>query len=172
MTLNIDHSFDKETYRHFINGFNTVMHCHHYMSLTTKLADQFADCDGPSILASCAEDSIRPLLDDYFAKNGVTDVAAKLQVGADFYSHFGLGKMTVTDSGDGAGEAILTHSHVDEGWTQKYDKSDHPLNYFTCGFLSAMFAAANDKPARSIAVTEEESMATGAAQGRFVAKQA
>ncbi len=172
MGLKIDFSFDSDTYRHFINGHNAVMHCHHYMSLTTQLVEQFADAGGREILASCAEDSIRPLLDEYYEKNSITDLSTRLQVGSEFYSFLGLGKMAVRDLGNGAGEALLTRSHVDEGWVQKFGPSDRPINHFTCGFVAAVFAAAHSKPAQSIAVVEQESMATGAPQGRFAATPA
>jgi hypothetical protein len=172
MTLNIEFSFDKDTYRHFINGQNAVMHCHHYMSLTTALAEQFASAGGPALLAESAEDSIRPLLDEYFSKESITDVEQRLQVGAELYAFLGMGKMTVAGGADGAGEVTLHRSHVDEGWVQKFGQADHPLNHFTCGYLAAVFGAAHGKPARSFKVSEEESMAAGAPQGRFAVQAA
>ena len=51
MTLELKHTFDEKNYRHFLNGFNIVLHCHHYMSLTTKLAGDFDDIGGTRILA-------------------------------------------------------------------------------------------------------------------------
>lgn len=165
MTLNVDLNFDKNTYRHTVNGFHTVLHCHHYMSLTTKAAMDYEAIGGVRILAESAEDSMRPVFDDYFAKNAVTDPAKRLEVGAEFYALMGLGKMQVTAGGD----VVLARSHVDQGWIKKWGKAEKSLNHFTCGYVAAMFAAAFDKPARSYSVTETASIVKGDPQSRFVA---
>jgi len=78
MPIKVDFDFDNVTYRHFMNGFGTVFHCHHYMALTTKLAEDMSNVGGPRILRESTEDSIRPLFDDYFAKNGVSSTAERL----------------------------------------------------------------------------------------------
>ena len=71
MSLQIEHTFDDKTYRHYTNGFMTVMHCHHYMTLATQLAEDFADIGGPRIMAESAEDSMRPMIDDYIKKHNI-----------------------------------------------------------------------------------------------------
>ncbi len=145
MALEIKHTFDENTFRHFINGHGFVLHCHHYMSLTTKLA----------------EDTIRPVLESYVKEKGITSPAERLQVGAEYYSFMGMGKMAVSGTSAG-GEVKLAHSHVDEGWIAKWGKHDKPINHFTRGFVAAMFAVAFDKPARSFEVVETAAIVTGA----------
>lgn len=171
MELKVKHTFDPETYRHQLNGHEAVLHCHHYMTLTTKLAEDFADLGAVKVLRESAEDSIRPMLDDYFANEGVSSPEDRLQVGAAYFSVMGLGKMEVTGSADG-GEVTLSHSHVDDGWLKKWGQHDKPINHFTCGFVAAMFAAAFDKPARSFEVTESASKVMGAAASQLAVKPA
>jgi hypothetical protein len=166
MAIKVDFDFDKNTYRHTMNGHQVVLHCHHYMSLTTKLAEDFADVGGTQVLAECTEDSIRPIFDSYFADNGVSDPAERLAVGCEFYAVMGLGKMTAEGGTDG-GSAELERSHVDEGWTQKWGAHDAPVNHVTRGYLAAMFAAAFDKPARSYAVAETASIVKGDPKSAF-----
>ncbi len=163
MALDIKHTFDESTYRHSINGHGFVLHCHHYMSLTSKLAEDFAELGAVRVLAEVAEDSLRPVLESYVKEHGVTAPADRLQVGCDYYSFMGLGKMSA--SGSAAGGAVeLPHSHVDEGWVQKWGKHDKPINHFTRGFVAAMFAVAFGKPARSFEVAETASIVMGAPQ--------
>jgi predicted hydrocarbon binding protein len=171
MTLELKHSFDDKTYRHFLNGFNIVLHCHHYMSLTTKLAEDFDDIGGTRILAETAEDTIRPVLDEYAKTHSVAPGDARLKMAAEFYSVMGMGKMDASGTAD-AGKVSLPKSHVDQGWVKKWGNNTKPVNYFTRGFIAAMFAAAFDKPARSYKVTETEAIVTGKPASSFaVAKQ-
>ncbi len=166
MSIKVEHSFDDQTYRHYLNGTLTVMHCHHYMALATQLAEQFADIGAPQILADAAEDSIRPMLDDYFAKNGVGSADEKLAVGVEYYAVIGMGKMQASGS-EAGGQASLSASHMDQGWEMKWGKRDTPMNYWTRGYIAAVFAAAFGKPARSYVVTEEAGMITGAPESKF-----
>jgi len=169
MSLKLDFSLDNETYRHFLNGNPVVMHSHHYLALITKLAEELGDISGPQILRDVVEDSMRAIFDDYIQKNGLTSPMDKCNVGREYYSVFGLGKMVVT-GGESGGEVRLVRSHIDEGWVMKWGGHDKPINHFTCGYIAAVFAAAFNKPARSYSVTELASMAIGENEGKFIVK--
>ena len=169
MALEMEFSFDDKTYRHYMNGFLAVMHCHHYMTLLTKLAENFDDVGGTQILRESAEDSVRPMFDDYIQKHGITSPEEKLDVGKGYYSVMGMGLMEVSGSEQG-GEVKLTRSHVDQGWIKKWDKHDRPINYWTRGYISAMFASAFDKPSRSYEVEEVSSIVKGDEASKFIVK--
>lgn len=166
MALDINFTFDDKTYRHYMNGFLSVLHCHHYMSLLTKTAMETDNIGGIKILMESAEDAVRPLFDDYIQKNSISDPTEKMRVGVEYYSVMGMGKM-VARGNDKGGEVELSKSHVDQGWLMKFGKSDKPLNFFTCGYIAALFGAAFGKPARSYRVTEIASIATGEATSKF-----
>lgn len=170
MDLKVDFTFDNKTYRHYMNGHPAVLHCHHYMSLTTKLAEDMNKIGGTQILREVAEDSVRPLFDDYLRQESVNDLEDRLQVGAEYYSVMGMGKMEVVEAGENGGEVHLTNSHVDEGWIKKWGKHDKAINHFTWGYISAMFAAAFNKPARSYQVRETASIVTGDPKSVFLVK--
>jgi hypothetical protein len=153
-------TFDDKTYRHAMNGHESVLHCHHYMSLTTKLAEDFNDVGGVQILRETAEDTIRPLLDSYFSENSVKSTDERLKLGAEYYAVMGMGLMDVSGN-DKSGKVVLKHSHVDEGWVKKWGKSKSFINHFTCGFVAAVFGAAFDMPPRSFRAEEISSIATG-----------
>jgi hypothetical protein len=171
MALEIKHTFDEKTYRHSINGHEFVLHCHHYMTLTTKLAEDFADLGAVQVLREATEDAIRPVLDSYFAEHGVTSAEERLSVGAEYYAFMGLGLMEVSGTAR-AGEVRLKHCHVDEGWIKKWGNHNKPINHFTCGFVAALFAAAFSRPARSFNVTETASIVMGAPESVLVASAA
>lgn len=163
MALDVKHTFDEDTYRHSLNGHQFVLHCHHYMSLTTKMAEDFADLGGPRVLREVAEDSVRPVLDDYFKTKDLAGSEERLEAGAEWFSFMGMGQMSASGGADG-GEVKVPHSHVDEGWVKKFGKHDRPINHFTCGYAAALFGAAFDKPARSFEVTETSSIVMGASE--------
>ncbi len=171
MALNVDFTFDDKTYRHYMNGFLSVLHCHHYLCLTTKMALDFDVIGGVRILMETAEDTIRPLFDDYISKNRVTSFKDRILMGMEYYAIMGLGRMKVSANEQG-GKVQLLRSHVDQGWLKKWGKNDKHINYFTRGYVAAMFAAALDKPARSFTVTELESIVTGDKAGILEVKPA
>lgn len=161
MPLEINHTFDADTYRHTINGHNFVLHCHHYMAFITKMAEDFADIGAVRVLREVAEDSIRPVLDSYFAEHDITSPEDRLAIGAEYYAAMGMGLMEVSGS-DLAGEVVLKHSHVDEGWLKRWGQNNKSINHFARGYVAAVFSAAFSKPARSYSVTETASIVTGA----------
>ncbi len=160
---------DSETYRNFLNGHPVVMHSHHYLALITKLAEDMDGIGGLQILKDVVEESMRAVFDDYIEKNGLTSPLDRCNVGREYYSTFGLGKMVVTGSESG-GEVRLVRSHLDEGWVRKWGAADKPVNHFTCGYIAAVFGSAFNKPAKSYTVTEVASMAAGETEGKFIVK--
>lgn len=160
MDLNIDFAFDNSTYRHYMNGFLSVLHCHHYLCLTTQTALQFKDMGGIEILVSTAEDTLYPLLRDYIERNQIDQPEEKLAVGAAYYAVMGLGKMEANFIKNG-GEVKLFRSHIDQGWLSKWGRTNANINFFTCGYIAAMYAAATDSPLRSYTAKEVSSIVSG-----------
>jgi hypothetical protein len=169
MLLQMEHTFDKTTYRHKYNGTTMVMHCHHYMSLLTQLAMEFADVHGTDILSSAAEDSLRPVIEESAKRQGLSSPQDILTIGRELYQQLGMGLMSVTGN-EAGGEVTLLRSHVDQGWTKKWGKASIPVNFFTRGFVAAMFCVAYGKPANSYKVDEVQSMAKGDAATSFTVK--
>lgn len=167
MALNLEFTMNKETYRHSLNGHEVVMHSHHYLALITKMVEDLTDLGGPEILSDVTEETMIMILNDYFQKRGLNDSEERLRAGEDYFSTFGLGRMHV--SGDaGGGEARLTSSHLDEGWTMKWGAHDKPVNHLACGFISAIFSAAFNKSAKSYGTSETASIITGEPESVFI----
>jgi hypothetical protein len=169
MALRLDFTMDADTNRQYLNGHPVVMHSHHYLALITKMAQDLGDIDGTGILRDVVEETMRSVFDDYIQKNGLTSAQDKCNVGREYFSVFGLGKMVITGDEQG-GEVRLVRSHLDEGWVMKWGTTDKPVNHFTCGYVAAMFGAAFNKPLKSYMVTEAASIAVGDSEGKFFVK--
>ena len=170
MALQLDFTMDNNTFRHYLNGHCVVMHSHHYLALITSLMEELSRIDGPQILADVVEESMRELFDSYISNHGLSSPQERGNVGREYYSVLGLGKLVISGDENG-GEVRISHSHIDEGWVRKWGRHDKPVNHFTRGYIAAMFAAAFDKPAGSYNVSEVAGIAAGAAEGRFAVRR-
>lgn len=170
MALQLDYTMDDDTFRHYLNGHCVVMHSHHYLALITSLVESLGEVGGTQILVEVVEESMREIFDDYIGRHAVASAGERLAVGAQYYSVFGLGQLEFAGDEKG-GEAILTSSHLDEGWLRKWGGRDLPVNHFTCGYIAAAFAAAFERPAGSYQVREEASIVAGAPEGRFIVRE-
>ncbi len=159
--------FDTQSSRHQIDGNTAVLHCHHYAVLYSQLAMDCGMLDAKVLLAECSEDAWIEFLSGYYKNNGVASLEDRLSIGEQTFAAAGLGKMRITCAGPDSGEVSLEHSHVDEGWIQKWGKHDKPVNHIGAGFISALFAAAFDRPARTFIATETQSIVSGAACSQF-----
>jgi hypothetical protein len=159
--LLLNKSFDSQTCRHKLEGETVVLHCHHFTSLYTQIADDCGMLDAKALLAECSEDTWGGFLSRYFSTHGVTDTAARISLGEQIYAAVGLGKMEVKCIGPESGEVVLKHSHVDDGWIKKWGKRKEPVNFITAGYIAGMFSAILDRPARSFTVMEAKSIVRG-----------
>jgi len=164
----LDHRFDAERCRHYLNNIVTVLHCHHYATLFTQLAiDAKELVDGTRILKETAEDIFFKMLSDYFKQNAVADPKERLDLAVQLYSICGLGKMAVTAANENGGTVQMPYAHVDEGWLKKWGKFGTSVNFIGAGFIAATFAATYSKPTRSFSVEEQQSRVSGASQSIF-----
>ncbi|MFP3043795.1 hypothetical protein LQZ19_18440 [Treponema primitia] len=72
--LQLEHRFDQKTCRHTINGITAVLHCHHFATLTTQLANDCGLLDGKKLLADCAEDAFYQVLSSYYKEHSIQEI--------------------------------------------------------------------------------------------------
>jgi hypothetical protein len=150
-----------------MNGQVSVLHCHHYATLYSQLADDCGMLDGKKLLAECTEDTFYHTLTSYYAEHGIGNIEDRIAIAEQYYAASGLGKMKVVCAGPESGVVELAHSHIDEGWIKKWGKRDKPVNFITCGYIAAVFSAVFGQEKRSFAVTETASIITGAERSQF-----
>ncbi|MBN2083178.1 hypothetical protein JW859_13350 [bacterium] len=165
--IELVHKFNSQTCRHTLNGHTSVLHCHHYATLYSRLADDCGMLDGRKLLFECAEDSFLEVLCSYYAEQGIDSIEDRIAIAEQYYAVTGLGKMNIKCAGAESGEVELLHSHVDEGWIKKWGKRDSAVNFITCGYIAAVFSAVFDHPARSYTVAEFASLVKGDERSRF-----
>lgn len=166
--LKLDHKFDPQRKRHYLNNQLTVLHCHHYATLFTQLGlDAKEIVDGTRILKESIEDVFNEVLKKYYQQNNVTDTSDRVEIARKMFSAIGMGKMEVVSYDESGGEIEMPFSYVDEGWLKKWGKSNEPVNYIGRGYLAGMFSAVYDKPCRAYKVTESQSRVMGAGKSVF-----
>ncbi len=162
-----DHKFDRQTCRHSMNGFDAVLHCHHYATLYCQLADDAADFHGRELLERGSELAFLDVLSTYFAENQVKDLDERIALAEDYWKTCGFGTLKFDHVGELSAAAHMDHSHVDEGWIKKWGNRDKPVNFIGQGYAAAAVAAIYDLPAGSYDVFETESIVSGADASRF-----
>ena len=157
-----DHEFDQERCRHSLMGFQSVLHCHHYMTLTTQMAEDADElCNGTDVLVTTMEDTIYKVLQRYYEKNHITDLWEKVSIAEQYYSYCGLGQIKFEHVGDYSASVKVFHSHVDEGWIKKWSKRSKPVNYIGRGFCQAALSLFNNHPPRRYDSQETQSIVKG-----------
>lgn len=158
--------FDPRRRFQYVNDEPSVLHCHHYITIFTRLAIEMAKINGPKLLMDAMEETFYLVLRKYYIRHNVTDENAKVGVAQDYFSLTGMGMLKI-HPGREKGLAEMSRSHVDEGWLKKWEKTDYPINYVGCGYIAAVFALLNDLPLRSYKVEEVEGIAAGSKISRF-----
>ncbi len=158
--------FDNEKMLQYVNNDISVLHCHHYAGLFTKLALTMKKLDGPRLLFESMEESAYLILKKYYISHGVSATADKARIAQDYFGLMGLGalELNITSSG---GSARMSHSHVDEGWIKKWSKTSEPLNFMGQGYLAGAFAIIMQLPVGSCEVTETASIVKGDSHSAF-----
>jgi len=162
-----NHKFDKERCRHTNMGFQSVLHCHHYMTLTTQMAEDADFLNGTDVLITTMEDVIYKVLENYYKENNINSLDEKISVAEEYFSIAGLGKINFGHVGEFSATVKQTHSHIDEGWIKKWSKRNKSVNYIGRGFVQACVALFNNKPPRSYESEETKSIVSGADYGEM-----
>ena len=163
----IDREFDRRACRHVINGFGTVLHCHHYATLYCQLADDADQFNGSELLERSSELAFLDVLSTYFGEHGVKDLTDRVALAEEYWRVMGFGTLKFDNVGELSAVAHMDHSHVDEGWIKKWGNRDKPVNFIGQGYVAAALAAIYDLPAGSFSVCETESIVAGADASRF-----
>lgn len=159
-------TFDPGRRLQYVNDDPSVMHCHHYATLLTKLAMDFSQLGGTEMLRDSMEEAYYIVLKKALI---IREISNKQEMKILMEEHFrlaGLGKLVLSVLGTD-GTAKMIHSHMDEGWIKKWGKHETPINFIGQGFLAAAFALLFDKKLRSFTVTEKESIVSGSSYSFF-----
>lgn len=158
--------YDSKLMRHFLNGSATVLHCHHYAALCTKLALDATNSGGPELLADASAETFGQLLKKYLREHDIKTVSDRIAIAEQYFAFVGLGEIKFEGEADG-GTVSITHSHVDEGWLKRWGQNDRPINYIGQGYIKGAWAAIFDRKPSTLNVEEVQSIVCGAPMSRF-----
>ena len=159
----MDHKFDSERCRHYLNDNLTDLHCHHYATHFTQLALDTKDIvDGTKILFETAENIFHKLLIEYFQKYNINETDARADIASKMFSAIGMGKLNIININENSGDIELPFAYVDEGWLKKWGKYSTSVNFIGMGYIAGMFSAIFDKPVQTYKVDESQSKVMGA----------
>ena len=157
----MDHIYDSTRNRHYLNGASTVLHCHHYTTLITQLAEDAVHFDGHRFLMEAAEECFYEVLGKYYQTYEIDSVEEKVQAAENYWKLVGMGIIRFTSIGRYDVTAEMDYSHVDEGWLKKWGGHDKPVNFITAGFVAAVAALATNMERRSFAVEQTKGLVCG-----------
>jgi predicted hydrocarbon binding protein len=167
VTLVTNQTFDPTRCRHYTNGVTTVLHCHHYASLYTQLADDATLFDGKTILRNTAENSFYGVLQNYMVDQKISRREDRVAAVEQYWAWCGMGELNICDANQNNGRAEMTSSHVDAGWIKKWGKRDEPVNFITQGYLAAAWSVIWDTPMNTWQATETQCLVSGAPKSVF-----
>lgn len=165
-TYDFIQTFDPVRKLQYVNGDPSVMHCHHYATLFTKLALDFADIRAPELLQTSMEEAYYLVLKKRFIIGGIETMEGKRSIIEEHFRLAGLGKVEISLHQTG-GKAEMSHSHMDEGWIAKWGKRKEAVNFIGRGYLAAAFDLMFQKSLGSFTVTEDSSIVSGAPRSVF-----
>lgn len=167
--LQISRSFDPRSCRHSIWGIQTVLHCHHYLTLSCQLADDCDFVDGKKIMRGAAEDSFYPMFKNYFCEHKISCPKERIAIVEQMVVLMGLGNIEFAYIGTDQAKVVMTHSHVDQGWIKKWGNREagKPVNFIVQGLLQAAFNAILELPVGSCKCLETRSIVCGDKESHF-----
>jgi len=168
MHFKTKHEFDPVRNRHYLNNVCSVIHCHHYATLYTQLAEDASHFEGERILKETSENIFYRVLHDYYIHENIVKSEDRRTVAEDYWRIVGMGLISFHINKDVV-TAEMSYSHIDEGWLRKWGSRNKPVNHITAGFVAAVAAMVNNKPPRSYQVQENKSLVCGDRTSAFEA---
>ncbi len=159
--------FDNLKMLQYVNNETSVLHCHHYATLFTKLAFDLDNLNGTVLLREAMEESSFLVLQKYMISNNITDPEDKIAIATQYFGLIGLGQLELTCFGRKGGNAVMSHSHLDEGWLKKWNRHNQPVNFIGQGYLQGAFSVIYNEPIGSYEVEETRSIVMGHKQSEF-----
>ncbi|HBE01718.1 MAG: hypothetical protein A2096_09355 [Spirochaetes bacterium GWF1_41_5] len=166
MKITFNQQFDSERMRQYINQDPSVLHCHHYATLYTKLALDMQELQAPRLLSESMEEAMYTVFKKYFVCDNISSLQDKIKVTEEIFRLTGLGLLEIRFNSE-RGSAVMKHSHLDEGWIKKWGHAKHPVNFTGQGYIAAAFAVISDEWIGSYEVKEIKSIVCGDSFSEF-----
>lgn len=153
-----DYAFDVEHGALYIGDEAMVFHCHHYMNYLLRSILDADYIDSPRFIIGAAADAVYHQLTHLCRDK---DSTQSLQIAQEIYQNFGFGLLDLSSMNQQGIELQTTHSFFSKSWVMKFGPADRPIDFYTSGFLAAVYAYVYEIPLEHIHAEQTHCMASG-----------
>jgi len=162
-----DYKYDSEHNYLEIGGEAMVFHCHHYITNLQRTILDADYIDGRLFLIGSAADSVYYQLSNLC--DGLSIEESKIMA-QDIYKVFGYGLIDLSAMDENGIELQSTKSFFAKTWEMKFGRAEKPVDYYTSGFLAAVYAVIYKKDLKDIFAEQTSCMACGDSTNTHVVK--
>ena len=148
-----------------IGGEAMIFHCHHYVINLQKTILDVEYIQGKLFLIGSAADAVYCQLTNLC--DGLSIDESK-KMAEDIYKTFGYGLVDLSSMDENGIELSTSNSFFSKTWQEKFGESDKPVDYYTSGFLAAVYAVLYKKELKNIYADQIECMTCGDDQNSFI----
>ena len=156
MSTNIPVDMDLEHRRCNVGNEPMIFHCHHYNTFLQRSIEDAAYIDSKPFLIGAGAEVAYSQLTNIFNSKDINDVDKRKAMAQEIYCWAGFGTFDLSPLSDNGGTVKTKHSHYAFSWRAKWKEADHPVCYFSSGWLAGALAAIYNKPNGSYSVEHTE----------------
>jgi hypothetical protein len=142
-----NYKFDEQHNCLFVAGEAMVFHCHHYLTNLQRTILDADYIDSSKFLIGSAADAVYNQMQNLC--DGLNENESK-QMAEEMYKCFGYGLIDLSSMDENGCEIQTTKSFFSKTWHLKFGKSKKPVDYYTSGFLAAVYAVIYNKELKDI----------------------
>jgi hypothetical protein len=151
-----DYPFDEEHNYLEIGGEAMIFHCHHYIANLQRTILDAEYIDGSRFLIGSAADALFCQLSNLCSGLNIDE---SKKMAEDIYKCFGYGLIDLSCMDENGCELKTTKSFFSKTWLMKFGESKKPVDYYTSGFLAAVYAVIYKKDLKDIQAIQTTCMA-------------
>ena len=159
-----DYAFDEDHNFLEVAGEAMIFHCHHYLANLLKTILDADYIDSRPFLVGSAADAVYNQLSCLC--DGLDETESK-KMAEDVYKCFGYGLINLSGMDENGVDLTTSKSFFSKTWQIKFEKSAKPIDYYTVGFLAAVYAVIYGKSLAEIDAEQTRCMACGDDLNRF-----
>lgn len=163
-----EYPFDVEHGALDVGGEAMIFHCHHYMNYLQRSILDADYIDSPRFLIGSAADSV------YYQLSNLCrglDKEQSIQMAQEIYKTFGFGLIDLSDMNENGVEVKKVKSFFSKTWLIKFGASNKPIDFYTTGFIAAVYAYVYKIPLEHIQAEQTECIACGAKRNVHVIRR-
>ena len=151
-----------------IGGEAMVFHCHHYIINLHKTILDAKNIKSTPFLIGSAADAIYNQLTNLCKDLNIEE---SKKMAEEIYKCFGYGLIKLKELNENGIKVQTTKSFFSKTWEMKFGKSTFPVDFYTLGFLAAVYAVVFNKKLKDINVSQDKCMACGDEFNEFTIKE-